>query len=229
MGGRLSLWLMLVVSLLFVAAGAFLLWANRDPGALMPMLFFGACAAVFTMKLREGRARTRTEWPELRGDTILLRRSSKAIWTYAVISIAMGVGCGMISFMAAGTVEYIIGVAGLVFFGGGGIAILLKGGRNRIALRADEQGIGFGGKAHPRLRWQDLGGVGMVSMHGEAFLGFTVRESVDIRTEDHAAMRMAGRLNESLGLPDFTVARTGLDVPLEQVALAVERLWERYA
>ena len=229
MGGRVSLWLLFGLSLAFVAAGAFLLFANRDPGALMPILFFGACAGVFWMQLREGRTRTRDHWPMLEGDTIVLRRGAGTMRVYALLSAMMGLGCGAMVLMDSGPVEKVVGVIGFVFFCGGAAFYVWKRGRDTTALRVDACGIAFDDGPQPKLRWDQLGGVGIVSIHGEKFLGFFAREGVDALAGNGRVVQMAGQVSGSLGYPDFNVAQIGLDVPLEQVAEAIERLRGRYA
>ncbi len=225
----IHLWLLLGMSLSFVVMGIGLFRVNRDPGALMPILFFGACAGVFGMQLREGRKRKRAHWPILEGDSFVLRRKAGAIRIYALLSIMMGLGGGVIVIMESGLAAKAMGLFGLVFFGGGGLYLLRKRGKDTTALRVDARGIAFDDGPEPKLRWDQLGGVGIVAMHGETFLGFSMREGADVRADDSAFAQMGGRLNERLGYPDFSVTQVGLDEPLEQVAEAIERLRGRYA
>ena len=229
MKGPVRLWLLLGVSLLFVAGSALILWVDRDPGALMPMLFFGACAGVFWMQLREEPKRARVRWTDLEGDSIRLYREAGAMRVYALLSVVMGIGCGALVFMDTGLFEKAIGLVGLVLFGGGGLVMARRTGGSGMALRVDARGIAFDDRLEPQLAWEDFAGVGLFTTYGQPFLGFYAREGVDPRAGDGIPSRLGGWINARLGYPEFSLGQAGLDMPLEAVGEAVMRLWRQYA
>lgn len=123
MSRRGNIWL-IVGSLLFVVGGIFL-WAVVPGGApvgIVAILFFGACAAVGFVQLKEHT----------------MRESTKAR-IMGVICMMMGLGCGAMGLVALNDpsafqrapapVTVAVGVIGLIFFGGGGLLLLIRGGR----------------------------------------------------------------------------------------------------
>ncbi|HIT77111.1 MAG TPA: hypothetical protein IAA98_16150 [Candidatus Avipropionibacterium avicola] len=109
--------MLIVVSALFVIAGTAIWVAGGDPMGLLAMLFFGGCLIAGVMML---------VGPYTRAGQIL-----------AILgALGMGAGCASLAIMAmAGVplgwrghpaVAIPIGLIGAIFFGGGGILLLVR-------------------------------------------------------------------------------------------------------
>ena len=115
---------LVVVGTMFVVLGGVLWFVDPQsrPVAVTAILFFGACAAVGGLELAGGR----------------LSRATRARLMGAV-AMLMGVGLGALALVAwqdpnafpraPQPVSVIIGLLGLVFFGGGGLLLLIRAGR----------------------------------------------------------------------------------------------------
>lgn len=115
---------MTVIGTIFVALGV-VIWVV-DPSsrgvAATAILFFGACLAVGLLELFGQRA-SRVTRARLMG----------------AIAMVMGLGCGALGFIAwqdphafdraPWQVSVAVGVAGLLFFGLGGLLLFIRGGR----------------------------------------------------------------------------------------------------
>lgn len=123
---------MTIIGAVFVVVGAVLWWVDPSarPAATVGILFFGACVAIGVLELLKGRI-SRVTWARLMGTAALL----------------MGLGCGALALVAwddptafrraPQLVSVVVGLTGLVFFGGGGLLLLIRGGRPFGVDRAD--------------------------------------------------------------------------------------------
>lgn len=116
--------LMIVIGAIFVALGV-LIWVV-DPGAWIPamvaILFFGAVVAVGALE----------RWGHRVSEVAKARMMG-------AVALVMGLGCGAMAvatwsnpgFFTRGPQPFIVGVGlvGLVFFGGGGLLLMIRGGR----------------------------------------------------------------------------------------------------
>lgn len=115
---------MLVLALLFVVGGIFV-WVVVPGGAapgIVAVIFFGAVAAVAVLELVKGR----------------LSRATEARIMGAV-SMLMGLGTGAMALVAwrdptvfqraPQPVTVTVGLIGLIFFGVGGLLLMIRGGR----------------------------------------------------------------------------------------------------
>ncbi|WP_114907934.1 hypothetical protein [Ornithinimicrobium murale] len=123
---------MVVIGTIFVALGVLIWFVDPQswPLAAAAVLFFGACVGVGVLELLGGRV-----------STVVRARMM------GLISMPMGLGCGALALIAwddprvidrappAVTVAF--GLIGLVFFGGGGLLLLIRGGRPFGVDRAD--------------------------------------------------------------------------------------------
>ncbi|QDO87296.1 hypothetical protein FNH13_02245 [Ornithinimicrobium ciconiae] len=116
--------MMSVVGVIFVALGVFLWFFQPQarPVAVAAILFFGACLAVGLLQLQGGRL-SRVVYARLMG----------------AVTMLMGVGCAALGLVAwrdhnaldrgPWQLSVAVGVIGLIFFGGGGLLLMIRGGR----------------------------------------------------------------------------------------------------
>lgn len=225
---RIRLWSQFCVMLAFTLAGGLILLATHELMALASVLFFGAGAFFSWVQIRDlNRRRMIHAGPILDGDRIVLHGRAGTVRAVALFGVVTTAALAM-TFWDEGPVYAFAGVTCFVLACWGSLIILRNSWYGLVVLRVDERGISFGKGRHPRLRWDQIGSIGMVSMGRQKVLGFTAREGVDAHADDNAFLRISGLLGRKSGLPDFYVVQTGLDVRLRQVAAAVERLRERY-
>ncbi len=200
-------------SLAFVAIGIFLLIKGDPEDRLMALgvtLFFGACALVGGLQLLPHQ---RAALDAQGGLTIQPDRIQLA--GMAITAIGMAVGCGIFAPIAASEnrqVISLVGYAGAVFFGLGGVFILWRVFTDKPLARIDQDGVRTFGVGAWSLAWRDISGVSSGAIAGQLFLAFD--------TDTARILPTAG--------PGYTLGVHGSRLRFEDLQSIVLDLWQRH-
>lgn len=200
-------------SLAFVAIGIFLLIEGDPSDRLMALgvtLFFGACALVGLLQLLPAQ---RAAFDAAGGLTIQPDRIQLA--GMAIAAIGMAAGCYIFAPIAAYENKQIIslvGYAGAIFFGLGGLFILWRVFTDKPLARIDQDGVRTFGVGAWSLAWRDIGGVQSGAIAGQPFLAFDTN---------------AARVLPTVG-SRYTLGVHGSRLSFEDLQGAVFELWQRH-
>lgn len=180
MGPQLRDWALLVISLVFVAAGLVIVAARpQEAIGWTSVLFFGGCAAVAVWSLRaKRRAAQQAEDPtllarfdagaELRPDLRRLRAISGGLALFGGVVALVGRGLGS---------GFVLASLGLGLLGAGALAASLLGLTGRASLRCAPEGLWIGARAYRyRVAWDNVGGLDLGEVHSQPLLRIWVRD-----------------------------------------------------
>lgn len=200
-------------SLGFVAIGIFLLIEGDPSDRLMALgvtLFFGACALVGGLQLLPHQ---RAELDAQGGLTIQPDRIQLA--GMAIAAIGMAAGCYIFAPIAAYENRQIIslvGYAGAIFFGLGGLFILWRVFTDKPLARIDQDGVRSFGVGAWSLAWREIGGIQSGAIAGQPFLAF-----------DTDTARIP-----PTATPGYTLGVHGSRLSFEDLQSLVFDLWQRH-
>lgn len=233
MGPQLRDWALLVISLVFVAAGLVIVAARpQEAIGWTSVLFFGGCAAVAVWSLRAKlRAAQQAEDPtllarfdagaELRPDLRRLRAISGGLALFGGVVALVGRGLGP---------GFVLASLGLGLLGAGALAASLLGLTGRASLRCAPEGLWIGARAYRyRVAWDNVRGLDLGEVHSQPLLRIWVRDFEALLASCSPATERA-RLARALG---WSRGLVGCDVSLAPRAFGVDevvllRALERY-
>lgn len=220
--GRIRASLLLIVSLVFVGAGAWMLASGTAGDRAMAgalVAFFGACAIVFVGELMPKHAAT----PDADGVTLIRPDRTQMVMLVAASGLAAA-ACPTIGALAAADGQQVkswIIWAGACFFGLGVPIGLWRMVRSRPLYRLDSEGIAnLTGKGWT-IPWRAIRDIGTFGQNGQNFLTLEVAEEAGIRGGTMQAV------NRAFGFPAFTVGAQGTGMRFDQLADLVQGYWER--
>ena len=220
---RIRAALLLVVSLIFVAIGAAMLWkgdASDRPVAAACLALFGACALVFVGQLFPRRAPA----PDANGATLIqIDRRQMAVLVIAAALIAAA--CPAIGALAVADGQVVnawIVWSGTAFFGACALIGLWRLIRARPVLRLDAGGIAnLAGKGWT-IPWRAIRSIEAFGVKGQNFLAFDVDPAAGIAG---GAMQS---VNRAFGFPPFSIGVQGTGLLFDDLARIVVDHWERH-
>lgn len=200
-------------SLAFVAIGVFLLIEGDPSDRLMALgvtLFFGACAIIGLMQLvpRERIVLDADGGFSIKPDRIQMLGM-------AVGALGMAAGCYIFAPIAAyenRQLVSLVGYAGALFFGLGGLFLIWRALTDKPIARIDRSGVRTFGVGAWSFAWREISGINIVAVQGQRFLSFEPT-TIDILP------------NSSLG---YTIGVHGSRLSFEDLQGAVFDLWQRH-
>lgn len=215
--------LLLLVSLVFVAGGAFILWrgeASDRALAVGCLAFFGACALVFAGQLFPSAAPT----PD-GSDVVIIQADRRQLIVLTVAAALMAGACPLIGRLAAAdgqlATSWIIW-AGAAFFGACAAIGLWRAIRARPLYRLDPAGItSLAGKGW-RVPWRAIRGIEAFGIRGQAFLALDVDPAAGV-----TGGAMQG-VNRAFGFPAFSIGVAGTGLLFVEFAELVGDYWTRH-
>ena len=214
----------LLVGLLFLAAGTFLAVTGRSPAAGWAGISFGAgCAAIaawdlFDTHFRRPRARARC-LAGRGGAGPLVIRSSRV---HALVYRLGAAGFTEAGFLMVESGQHVvIGWLTVAFFGLGCLVFLWQVVDPRPRLVLDEEGVFDRTLGVGPIAWSDIKGWYVRSIQGNDFVCLLVRNPAVYLGKLSRVRRALRRANRALGFTDLYLNLGGLALTTEEILAAI--------
>lgn len=210
--GPIKAALLTLISVLFVAAGIFILVRGEASDTTLAwgiIAFFGACGLIGLAQF----APRRRAIPNL-SEELVLQANRLHLVGMAVGSLAMATGCFMMAPLARADGAWaisIVGYVGAAFFGLGAPLILWRAIRLQPTARLSEEGVRTFGNGGWTLSWPEVKSVGSYDIHGQKFIVF------DVPTRP-----------SFMGPLGFAIAVAGSGYTRDDVLAFAHELWTRH-
>jgi hypothetical protein len=209
----------LVISLLFVSAGAFLLWRGQDPAiAWIGILFFGGCAIVACWETWQSRIKkTRSlECFDTDGErrTLVVKSNVAHYVVFTMGGAGFTLAGGLM--IATGNQPF-VGWLTAGFFGPGTLLLFWQIIDQRPRLVIDSDGVIDRTLGIGRIVWADVEWAYLGSVHGNDFICLVLRDPSVYLQRVSWLRRNLMNANTALGFSELNLNLSGIAVNSEEV------------